>query len=71
MSSFQNVETNEMPLEDEIQHLCALAAVYTRSATGTLNVHNLLRASGLYNVCLVSTRHSQIHLSNSIFIIKK
>ena len=43
-----------MPLEQEIQHLCALADVYKRSATETLNIYNLLRASGLYNYCLVS-----------------
>ena len=44
-----------MPLEQEIQHLCALADVYKRSATETLNIYNLLRASGLYNYCLVSS----------------
>lgn len=52
----QNVETNDMPVEQEIQHLCALADIFKRSAIETLNIYNLLRASGLYNICLV--RHS-------------
>ncbi|XP_067939671.1 uncharacterized protein [Watersipora subatra] len=43
---------SEMPLDEEVQHLTALADVYQLSAVGTLNIHNLLRTSGLYNACL-------------------
>ena len=58
-----------MPLEQEIQHLCALADVYKRSATETLNIYNLLRASGLYNYCLVSSVIDLFCLSSEIDII--
>ena len=42
-----------MPTETEVHYLYSLAEIYRKSAFGTLNLYNVLRASGLYNICLV------------------
>ena len=58
-----------MSVEVEVQHLCSIAEVYKKSGIGTLNIYNLLRASGLYNICLVSipsriSKHVHMYLVN-------